>query len=457
MHTESETQRATGSAISEAAVRAISTEKDEPAWMLDRRLDALETYHELPTPAEWPDQPDLSTVDVEGVVPYLRPDVDVDVDIEGYDDLPKDVRETFDRLGIPEAERDALAGSGAQLESEVLYHQLEDRWDDEGVIFCSMDDAVREHPDLVREYFMKAIDPGEHKFAALHTAFWSGGSFLYVPEGVTVNLPIHAYFRMNEPGTGQFSHNVIVAEPDSEVHYIEGCSAPTFNATNLDCGAVEVFVGEDAHVQHSTVQNWSRNTYCLNTDRAVVEAGGRMEWISGMLGSRVTMLYPSSVLRGRGASASHITISFAEDGQRMDSGAKIYHEAPETTASVEAKSISKGGGRTTYRGLVRSLDDVDGVATTVECDALMFDSDSTSDTLPHIEVEGDDAAIAHEATVGKIADEDVFYLTNRGLDEEEAKQLIVSGFIEPLTDELPVAYAAELNRLVQLEMEGSLG
>jgi len=457
MPTESGTQRATDSNITEAAVRAISTEKDEPAWMLDRRLDALETYHELPTPAEWPDQPDLSTVDVEGVVPYLRPDVDGDVDVEGYDDLPDDVKETFDRLGIPEAERDALAGSGAQLESEVLYHRLEGRWDDEGVIFCSMDDAVREHSDLVRGYFMSAIDPGEHKFAALHAAFWSGGSFLYVPEGVAVTLPIHAYFRMNQPGTGQFSHNVIVAEPDSEVHYIEGCSAPTFNATNLDCGAVEVFVGEDAHVQHSTVQNWSRNTYCLNTDRAIVEAGGRMEWISGMLGSEVTMLYPSSVLRGRGASARHVTISFAEGDQRLDSGAKVYHEAPETTAAVEAKSISKGGGRTTYRGLVRSLDDVEGVATTVECDALMFDSQSASETLPHIEVVGDDATIAHEATVGKIGDEDVFYLGNRGLDEDEAKQLIVSGFIEPLTGELPVAYAAELNRLVRLEMEGSLG
>ncbi|MEF8976801.1 MAG: Fe-S cluster assembly protein SufB, partial [Halapricum sp.] len=334
---------------------------------------------------------------------------------------------------------------------------LEERWADEGVVFCSMDEAVQEHPDLVQEYFTSTVEPDEHKFAALHYAFWSGGSFLYVPEGVTVTLPIHAYFRMNEPGTGQFSHNLLVAEPDSEVHYIEGCSAPTYNASNLDCGAVEVIVGEDAHVQHSTIQNWSRNTYCLNTDRAVVEAGGRMEWISGMLGSGVTMLYPSSILHGRGASAKHLTVTYADGDQNLDSGAKIYHEAPGTTATIEAKSISRDGGRTNFRGLVRSLGDLDDVATSVECDALMFDADSASDTMPHIEVIGDDATIAHEATVGKIGDEDVFYLQSRGIDEDEAKQLIVSGFIEPLTEELPVAYAAELNRLVRLEMEGSLG
>ena len=443
--------------LSEEAVRAISAGKDEPDWMLERRLEALAIFHALPFPETWPGQPDLSVLDLEAIIPYLRPDVEVDVDFDDLEAFPEELTRAYERLGIPEAEWAALAGNGAQVESEVLYHRLQSQWVDEGVIFCSTDDALRDHPDLVRQYFMTAIRPDEHKFAALHAAFWSGGSFLFVPAGVTVTLPVHAYFRMNEPGTGQFSHNMIIAGPGSEVHYIEGCSAPRFNATNVDCAAVEVFVGENAHVQHSTVQNWSKNTYCLNTDRAIVEAGGRMEWVSGMLGSKVTMLYPSTKLIGRGASANHISISFAEAGQNLDSGAKIYHEAPDTKATVQAKSISMGGGRTNFRGLVRAADGFEGLATTVECDALMFDSDSTSDTMPHIEVVGDGATVAHEATVGKIGDEDVFYLQNRGLSCEQAKQLIVSGFIEPLTDQLPVAYAAELNRLVKLEMEGSLG
>jgi Fe-S cluster assembly protein SufB len=455
MHSETDVRTPQESTLTEDAVRAISADKDEPEWMLERRLEALALFHELPLPAEWPGQPDLSVLDLDDIVPYLRPDVEVDVDFEteDYDQL----EQTFDQLGIPETEREALAGNGAQVESEVLYHRLEQQWADEGVIFCSMDDAVQEHPDLVREYFMTAIGPDEHKFAALHGAFWSGGSFLYVPEDVSVTLPIHAYFRMNEPGTGQFSHNLIIAEPGSEVHYIEGCSAPTYNVSNLDAGMVEVFVGEDAHVQHSTVQNWSRNTYCLNSDRAIVEEGGRMEWISGVLGSKVTMLYPSTVLRGRGASANHISVSYADGDQNLDTGAKIYHEADDTTATIQAKSISKDGGRTNFRGLVRALDELQGIATTVECDALMFDSASTSDTMPHIEVTSDGATVAHEATVGKISSDDVFYLESRGLDEDEAKQMIVSGFIEPLTDELPLAYAVELNRLIQLEMEGSLG
>jgi len=439
------------------AVRAISSAKDEPDWMRDRRLDALETFRGMSLPEDWPRQPDLSVPDLEAIEPYLRPDVDVDFDDGDYEAERDAVRKTIDRLGVPKTEREALAGDGAQIESEVLYHRLADRWADAGVVFCSMDEAVQNHPDLVREHFMQAIDPDEHAVAALHAAFWSGGSFLYVPEGVTVDVPVHAYFRMTEPGAGQFAHNLLIAEADSEVQYIEGCSAPTFTATNLDCGAVEVFVGENAHVQHSTVQNWSHNTYSLNVDRAVAETGGRMEWLSGMLGSGTTMLYPSTILRGRGASANQITVTFAEGDQDLDTGAKICHEAPETTATIEAKSISQDGGRTNFRGLVRALDDAEDIATTVECDALMFDSESTSDTMPHIEVEGDETTVAHEATVGRIADEDVFYLENRGLDEDDAKQLIVSGFIEPLTEELPIAYASELNRLIALEMEGSLG
>lgn len=443
--------------LTEEAVRAISTEKNEPEWMLDRRLTALELFHELPMPDEWPGQPDLTEADIDAIVPYLRPDVAVDFDGDEYEEFPEDFSQTLDQLGIPETEKQALAGNGAQVDSEVLYHRLDSQFVDEGVIFCSMEEAVREHPDLVKEYFLRAVRPEAHKFAALHVAFWSGGTFLYVPEDVTVSVPIHAYFRMNEPGTGQFAHNMVIADPRSEVQYIEGCSAPRFSETNLDSGAVEVFVGEDAHVQHSTVQNWSRNTYSLNTDRAIVSAGGRMEWISGVLGSGITMLYPASILQGSGASANHISVTFAEGDQNLDSGAKIIHKAPGTRGTVQAKSISKGGGRTNFRGLVRSLHGQYNVTTAVECDALMFDSDSSSDTMPHIEVEGEGTTVAHEATIGQIGDEQLFYLESRGLDDGEAKQLIVSGFIEPLTQELPVGYAAELNRLVQLEMEGSVG
>jgi len=303
----------------------------------------------------------------------------------------------------------------------------------------------------------KCVPPSDNKFAALHGAVWSGGSFVYVPEDVTVEMPVQAYFRMNSEGMGQFEHTLIVAEDSAEVHYIEGCSAPKYSAFNLHCGGVEVFVGEDAHVQYSTVQNWSKNTYNLNTKRALCEAGGRMEWISGSMGSKATMLYPSTVLKGPRASDNHITIAFAGEGQNIDTGAKVYHNAPETKSTIESKSISKDGGRTNYRGLVHIADGAENSSTSVECDALMFDNESTSDTMPYMEINESKVDVAHEATVGKIGDEDVFYLQSRGLDDDDAKQMIVSGFIEPITEELPIEYAVELNRLVELEMEGSLG
>jgi Fe-S cluster assembly protein SufB len=444
--------------LSEETVRLISTDKGEPEWMLARRLRALELFHAMPMPSGWPGMPDLSEVDVNAIVPYIRPDVDVRGGVDDWKDLPEDIRDTFDRLGIPEAERNALSGVGAQYESEIVYQNMREEWEREGVVFVDMDRAVREYPDLVEEYFMtKCVPPSDNKFAALHGAVWSGGSFVYVPEGVTVEMPVQAYFRMNSEGMGQFEHTLIVAEKGSEVHYIEGCSAPKYSAFNLHSGCVEVFVREDAHVQYSTVQNWSKNTYNLNTKRAIVDRNGRMEWISGSMGSKKTMLYPATVLNGRGASDNHITIALASAGQDIDTGAKVYHNAPETKSTIVSKSIARDGGRTNYRGLVRIAHGATDSSCSVECDALMFDNESLSDTMPHIEIHESDVDVAHEATVGKIGDEDVFYLQSRGLGDDDAKQMIVSGFIEPITSELPVEYAIELNRLVELEMEGSLG
>ncbi|WP_396612395.1 Fe-S cluster assembly protein SufB [Haloferax sp. S1W] len=444
--------------LTEETVRVISADKDEPEWMLERRLRALEQFQKMPMPTGWPGQPDLSEVDVNAIIPYIRPDVEIRGGVDDWRDLPDDIKDTFDKLGIPEAEKNALSGVGAQYESEIVYQNMRKQWEEKGVIFMDMDKAVREHPDIVEEYFMtKCVPPSDNKFAALHGAIWSGGSFVYVPEGVTVDMPVQAYFRMNSAGMGQFEHTLIVAEKDSEVHYIEGCSAPKYTVFNLHSGCVEVFVKEGAHVQYSTVQNWSKSTYNLNTKRALVDTDGRMEWISGSMGSKVTMLYPSTILKGRGASDNHITIAFAGEGQNIDTGAKVYHNAPETKSTIESKSISKDGGRTNYRGLVRIARGATDSSCSVECDALMFDNDSLSDTMPHVEVHESHVDVAHEATVGKIGDEDVFYLQSRGLDDDDAKQMIVSGFIEPITEELPIEYAVELNRLVELEMEGSLG
>ncbi|WP_411966705.1 Fe-S cluster assembly protein SufB [Haloferax sp. YSSS75] len=444
--------------LNEETVRIISEDKGEPEWMLERRLRALKMFQQMPMPSGWPGQPDLSEVDVDAIVPYIRPDVEVRGGVRDWNDLPEDIKDTFDKLGIPEAEKNALSGVGAQYESEIVYQNMHEEWEKAGVIFMDMDKAVREHPDLVEEYFMtKCVPPSDNKFAALHGAIWSGGSFVYVPEGVTVDMPVQAYFRMNSAGMGQFEHTLIIAEKNSEVHYIEGCSAPKYSAFNLHSGCVEVFVKEGAHVQYSTVQNWSKNTYNLNTKRAIVGKHGRMEWISGSMGSKVTMLYPATILNGRGASDNHITIAFASEGQNIDTGAKVYHNAPETKSTIVSKSISRGGGRTNYRGLVRIAHGSTDSSCSVECDALMFDNTSTSDTMPHIEIHENRVDVAHEATVGKIGDEDIFYLQSRGLDDEEAKQMIVSGFIEPITKELPIEYAVELNRLVELEMEGSLG
>ncbi|WP_435116751.1 Fe-S cluster assembly protein SufB [Halolamina sp. C58] len=455
---DSEAAYAAEKGLTEETIHAISDDKDEPDWMRERRLRALKQFQAMPMPTDWPGQPDLSEVDIDEIVPYIRPDIETRGGVDDWTDLPDDIKDTFDKLGIPEAEKNALSGVGAQYESEVVYQNMLERWEEKGVVFMNMDQAVQEHPELVKEHFMTdCVPPSDNKFAALHGAIWSGGSFVYVPEDVTVDMPVQAYFRMNSEGMGQFEHTLIIAEEGSEVHYIEGCSAPKYSAFNLHSGGVEVYVGENAHVQYSTVQNWSKNTYNLNTKRALVEQDGRMEWISGSMGSKATMLYPSTVLKGRGASDNHITIAFAGEGQDIDTGAKVYHNAPETKSTIESKSISKDGGRTNYRGLVHIADGAENSSTAVECDALMFDNESTSDTMPYMEINESKVDVAHEATVGKIGDEDIFYLQTRGLDDDDAKQMIVSGFIEPITEELPIEYAVELNRLVELEMEGSLG
>ncbi|MDL5363938.1 Fe-S cluster assembly protein SufB, partial [Halalkalicoccus sp. NIPERK01] len=327
--------------LTEEVVRLISEDKDEPEWMLDRRLRALEHYQNMPLPTDWPGQPDLTELDVEEIIPYIRPDVEARGSVDSWEDVPDDIKDTFEKLGIPEAERESLSGVGAQYESEIVYQNMKEQWEEKGVVFMNMDQAVQDHPEIVREYFMtRCVPPSDNKFAALHGAVWSGGSFVYVPEDVTVEMPVQAYFRMNSEGMGQFEHTLIVAEEGSEVHYIEGCSAPKYGTHNLHSGGVEVFVGEDAHVQYSTVQNWSKNTFNLNTKRAIAEKGGRMEWVSGSMGSKATMLYPCTILKGRGASANHISIAFAGEGQDIDTGAKVYHNAPNTNSTIESKSIS---------------------------------------------------------------------------------------------------------------------
>ncbi|MFP4038695.1 MAG: Fe-S cluster assembly protein SufB [Candidatus Nanohaloarchaea archaeon] len=441
-----------GKGLTEETVRKISEDKDEPEWMLEKRLEAFRHFKKRPMPS-W--GPDLSELDFEEISHYVRPDAE---QAEDWDEVPEEIEETFDKLGIPEAEKEALSGVGAQFESQVVYQNMKEEWEEKGVIFMDMDKAVQEHPDLVKEYFMnRCVPPQDNKFAALHGAVWSGGSFVYVPEGVEVEIPVQAYFRMNQKGMGQFEHTLIVAEENSTIHYIEGCSAPQYTKSNLHAGTVEVFVKENAHVQYSTVQNWSKNTYNLNTKRAKVAENGVMEWISGSMGSKVTMLYPSSHLNGEGARANHITIGYAGDGQNIDTGAKVVHNAPNTKSTIESKSITQGDGRTNYRGLVRVPEGSHGSKVSIECDALMFSEEATSDTEPYIEVQEDDVEMAHEATVGRIGDEEIHYMQSRGIDEEEAKEMIVRGFIEPIAKELPLEYAVELNRLIQLEMEGSLG
>ncbi len=437
--------------LTEDIIRDISREKKEPEWMLEFRLASLKIYKEKPMPT-W--GADLSDLNVENIVHYVRPNTDMS---HSWDDVPEDIKATFERLGIPEAERKSLAGVGAQYDSEVVYHSMREDLLAQGVIYTDMDTAVKTHEDLVKAYFMKLITNRDHKFSALHGAVWSGGSFVYVPEGVKVDFPLQSYFRLNAKGAGQFEHTLIIVEKGAELHFIEGCSAPKYSVQNLHAGAVELFVKEDAKLRYSTIENWSRNMYNLNTKRSRVEKNGRIEWVSGSFGSKVSMLYPMSILMGEGASSEFTGITFAAKGQYLDTGTKVVHAAPNTSSVVNSKSISKDGGHAFYRGLLRVAKNATNVKATVNCESLMLDNRSKSDTVPIIEVDNDQVDIGHEARIGRISDETIFYLMSRGIPEAEAKAMIVRGFVEPITKELPLEYAVELNHLITLELEGTIG
>jgi len=437
--------------LDEELVRFISQEKQEPDWMLEKRLAALKIYHTLPLP-DW--GPDLSRLDLDKITYYARA---TDKQSQTWDDVPSDIKATFNKLGIPQAEQELLAGVGAQYESTVIYHSLKEQFKAQGVVFEDLDVALKSHAELVRPYFMRAVPPSLHKFAALHGAVWSGGTFLYIPRGVKVDLPLQAYFRMNAKGMGQFEHTLIIVEEEAQAHYIEGCSAPRYGIDSLHAGCVEIFVAARARFRYSSVESWSKDAYNLNTKRAIVQAEAHMEWVGGNFGSNVTMLYPCSVLAGAGATADHLGVAFANHGQIQDTGAKVIHLAANTSSNIVMKSISKDGGKAIYRGLVEISPAAENAAANIKCDALILDSRSSSDTIPLIKIKNPTAVLAHEATAGKLNEDDIFYLRSRGLSEGAASAMIVNGFIEPIVKELPLEYAVEMNRMVELEMENSVG
>lgn len=437
--------------LTEEIVREISREKDEPEWMTEFRLKSLAIYQSKPVPV-W--GADLQGLDMENIITYIRPDTGLNSD---WAEVPEDIKNTFDRLGIPEAEQSSLAGVGAQYDSEVVYHSIREELVQQGVIYTDMETALREHEDVVREHFMKLVPPEDHKFAALHGAVWSGGSFVYVPEGVEVSFPLQSYFRLNAPGAGQFEHTLIIVDKGAKLHFIEGCSAPKYSVTNLHAGCVELFVRDGARLRYSTIENWSRNMYNLNTKRCLVDKDGVMEWVSGSFGSRVSMLYPTTILKGDGSKMEFTGITFASQGQNLDTGCKVIHAGSHTTSNISSKSISKDGGYAYYRGLIRVMKNARHCKISSNCESLMLDSASRSDTLPIIELYNDDVDLGHEAKIGRISDETIYYLMSRGIDEAEAKAMIVRGFVEPITKELPLEYAVELNNLIKLELEGTIG
>lgn len=450
-YNQSEYMSGTKVGLDEKLVRFISQEKQEPEWMLQKRLAALKLYQEMPLPT-W--GPDLTRLDLSKITYYARA---TDKQSQTWDDVPADIKDTFNKLGIPQAEQEVLAGVGAQYESTVIYHSLKEQFRRQGVVFEDLDVALQTHEELVKKHFMRAVPPTLHKFAALHGAVWSGGTFLYIPKGVKVDLPLQAYFRMNAKGMGQFEHTLIIVEEEAQAHYIEGCSAPRYGVDSLHAGCVEVYVAKNARFRYSSVESWSKDAYNLNTKRALVQAGAHMEWVGGNFGSNVTMLYPCSVLLGEGASADHLGVAFANHGQIQDTGAKVIHLAPKTTSNIVMKSISKDGGRAVYRGLVEISAAAEDAVSNIKCDALILDPQSASDTIPMIKLNNPTAVLAHEATAGKINDDDIFYLRSRGLSESEASAMIVNGFINPIVKELPLEYAVEMNRMVELEMENSVG
>lgn len=440
-----------GRGLNRQIVEDISAMKGEPEWMRDFRLKALDHFEKRPMP-NW--GADLSGIDFSNIYYYIRP---AEKQGRTWDEVPEYIKNTFEKLGIPEAERKFLAGVGAQYESEVIYHSLREDLEQKGVIFLDMDSGVREHPELVKKYFGTIIPYNDNKFAALNSAVWSGGSFIYVPPGVKIEVPLQAYFRINAENMGQFERTLIIVDKDAYVHYVEGCTAPTYSTSSLHSAVVEIVVLEGGRCRYTTIQNWSKNVYNLVTKRAAAYKNATMEWVDGNLGSKVTMKYPAVWLMEPGARGEILSVAFASDGQHQDAGGKVVHVAPNTSSQIISKSISKGNGRSSYRGLVKVYKGAENVRSNVVCDALLLDETSKTDTYPYIEVEEERASIGHEATVSKVAEEQIFYLMSRGLSEDEAMSMIVNGFIEPIAKELPLEYAVELNRLIQLEMEGSVG
>ena len=438
--------------LSEAVVRDISAKKSEPEWMLDVRLKALRTFDKKPMP-NWGSN--LDGIDFDNIKYFVRSS---EKQAATWDDLPADIKNTYDRLGIPEAEKQRLvSGVAAQYESEVVYHSIREDLEAQGVIFLDTDSGLREHPEIFKEYFGSVIPAGDNKFSALNTAVWSGGSFIYVPPGVKVDIPLQAYFRINTENMGQFERTLIIADEGSYVHYIEGCTAPIYKSDSLHSAVVEIIVKKNARVRYTTIQNWSNNVYNLVTKRATCEEGATMEWIDGNIGSKVTMKYPAVFLMGEHARGETLSIAFAGEGQHQDAGAKMVHAAPNTSSTIVSKSVARGGGRTSYRGLVQVLEGAEHSKSSVVCDALLVDQISRSDTYPYVDVREDDVQMGHEATVSKVSEDQLFYLRSRGLSEEEAMAMIVRGFVEPIARELPMEYALELNRLIELQMEGAVG
>jgi len=437
--------------LDEDVVRQISAMKEEPEWMLEFRLRALEHFFERPMP-DWGG--DLGQLDMDNIYYYVKPS---DNESKTWDDVDDTIKATFDKLGIPEAEQKFLAGVGAQYESEMVYHSIQEHLDELGVIFVSIEDGLKNHEDLFREYFGTVIPHTDNKFAALNSAVWSGGSFVYVPKGVKVELPLQAYFRMNTANLGQFERTMIIVEEGAEVHYVEGCTAPIYTTDSFHSGVIEIIVKDGARSRYTTIQNWSVNVYNLVTQRAMVHENAKHEWVDANLGSQLTMKYPSCYLVGEGAYGGILSMAFAGKGQHQDTGGKVIHVAPNTTSRITSKSISKDGGRASYRGLLKIYENAVGSRSNVVCDALLLDEESRSDTYPYIEIDENDVSVGHEASVSKVGEEQLFYLMSRGLSEEEAITMVVSGFIEPLVRELPMEYAVEMNRLIQLQMEGSIG
>ena len=438
--------------LSEDVVRDISAKKNEPEWMLNLRLRGLQLFNRKPMPT-WGS--DLSGIKFDNIKYFVR---STEKQAASWDDLPADIKNTYDRLGIPEAEKQRLiAGVAAQYESEVVYHKIREDLEEKGVLFLDTDTALREHPEIFREYFATVIPVGDNKFAALNTAVWSGGSFIYVPKGVRVEIPLQAYFRINTENMGQFERTLIIVDEDAYVHYVEGCTAPIYSSDSLHSAVVEIIVKKGARCRYTTIQNWSNNVYNLVTKRAVAHAGATMEWVDGNIGSKVTMKYPAVYLMGEHAKGETLSVAFAGAGQHQDAGAKMVHMAPNTSSTIVSKSVARGGGRTSYRGLVQVTEGAEHSKSTVKCDALLVDTISRSDTYPYVDVREDDVQMGHEATVSKISDDQLFYLMSRGMTEDEAMATIVRGFVEPIARELPMEYALELNRLIELQMEGAVG